>query len=449
VRGPRRRVDLAVPHQVPLAELLPDLLHRAGEAPDVHDPSALPPLGGWILRRGDGTPLRGDVALAHQGVRDGDVLYLVPGGIAWPEPVYDDVVEEVAAGARTHGRAWDAAAGRIAALVAAAAVLLAGAGLLATSGPRPTAAALAAVVAAGLLLAGGLLSRAVGDGVAGAVAGGLALPYAGVAGLSAAGGGAGITADRLLVAASAVLLASVVGAVAVGHARPVFVAGVTAAVGSGAATLASFPLDPPGAAAILTVVLVLGIGLAAPLAVRLGRVPVPLVSANPELIAAEPRPARDEVLSAVRRADDVLAGCLLGLAATAVGCVAVLAVAGGAAATALGVFASVALLLRGRLFPAVAARLPLLAGGFVGLIIVVSAWLSGAGLGLRLLAAVVGLGAAVALLAAAASAGRRRGGPSPYVVRLVEVVDTMTVVALAPTAFAVLGLYAWVRTLAG
>ena len=31
IRAPRRRLDLAVPHQVPLAELLPEVLRRAGE----------------------------------------------------------------------------------------------------------------------------------------------------------------------------------------------------------------------------------------------------------------------------------------------------------------------------------------------------------------------------------------------------------------------------------
>ena len=448
VRAPRRRVDLAVPHQVPLAELLPDLLHRAGETGDGYDPSAMPPLGGWMLRRGDGTPLTGDIALAHQGVRDGDVLYLVPGGLAWPEPVYDDVGEEIAADARAHGRTWDANAARVVALVAAAAVLLAGAGLVATPG-WPAAGGLAAVVAVGLLFAGGLLARALGDGVTGAVAGGLALPYAAAAAWQVTGSGSGATADRLLVAASAVLFASVVGVVAVGHGRPVFVGGATAGLAGAAAALVSFPLDPSGAAAILAVGLVLAIGLAAPLAVRLAGVPVPLVTADPELLAGERRPDRTATRAAVDRADDILAGCLLGISVTAVGCVAVLAAAGGPAGALLGGLTATALLLRGRLFPAIAARLPLLAGGFVGLVLVAWSWFAEAGPGARLAAAAVALAVAVALLAAAASAQRRPGVPSPYLARLVEIVDVAVMVALAPLAFAVLGLYAWVRTLAG
>jgi type VII secretion integral membrane protein EccD len=172
IRAPRRRLDLAVPHQVPLAELLPEVLRRAGEGgADLDATQAV--AGGWMLRRGDGAGLTGEVALANQGVRDGDVLYLVPRNLAWPEPEYDDVVEEIAAGARAHGRLWDAAATRLFAMVAAGLVLLTGLGVIVGVGPDRTVSGLvAAAVAASLLGAGALLSRALGDGVAGAATAG-------------------------------------------------------------------------------------------------------------------------------------------------------------------------------------------------------------------------------------------------------------------------------------
>ena len=95
IRAPRRRLDLAVPDQVPLAEVLPELLRRAGEAGELRPPTgaAFPPpphgpmshpAGGWALRRGDGAALAGESPLAQQGVRDGDVLYLVPRAMLWP-----------------------------------------------------------------------------------------------------------------------------------------------------------------------------------------------------------------------------------------------------------------------------------------------------------------------------------------------------------------------------
>jgi hypothetical protein len=166
-----------------LAELLPEVLRRAGEVGG--DPGAgLGPSGGWVLRRGDGTCLRGDAPLAHQGVRDGDILYLVPRHLTWPEPQYDDVVEEIAEAARGHGRTWDATATRVVSLVAAGLVLLTGLGtLLAVEPPRIVPALAAAALAGALLAVGALLSRALGDGVVGAAAAGMGLPYVAAAGI--------------------------------------------------------------------------------------------------------------------------------------------------------------------------------------------------------------------------------------------------------------------------
>src|SRR5262249_28603385 len=130
IRAPRRRLDLSVPAQVPLAELLPDVVARAGETGGAERAA-----GGWMLRRGDGASLEGDAALAAQGGRDGDVLYLVPRQMSWPEPAYDDVIEEIAAGARDNGRLWGSAATRSFALGGVGLVLLAGlAALLSSAG---------------------------------------------------------------------------------------------------------------------------------------------------------------------------------------------------------------------------------------------------------------------------------------------------------------------------
>jgi type VII secretion integral membrane protein EccD len=452
IRAPRRRLDLAIPHQVPLAELLPEVLRRAGEAgPDAEVPAG--PAGGWVLRRGDGGSLQGDTALAHQGVRDGDVLYLVPRNLTWPEPEYDDVIEQIAADAKQHGRTWDAAARRTFSLIAAGLVLLTGLGLLVAAGPQRVVPALAAAgVALVLLVAGALLSRAVGDGVAGAAAGGMALPYAGAAGLLLAApdqATLALGADQLLVGASALALASVVGAIGVGHGLRVFAGGVTAAgftiVGSGL----GFAVDATGAAAILVVVLVAGIGLAPLLAVRLGKLPLPMVTASADVIAMERRPARPTVLAAVVRADEILAGTLLGISIAAAGCVLVLTGTPGVSGPLLGGLASGALLLRARLFPSVSARLPMLTSGLVGMALTAATVAASSGSATRLIGVALACVAVVALLGTAATAHRRRAGGSPYLGRLADILDITTVIALAPVACSVLNLYSWVRGLAG
>src|SRR3954453_5372334 len=125
ISAPQRRVDVALPEHVPLAELLPEVLRHAGEG--LADDGERH--GGWLLRRTDGMVLAAAQGLFSQGVRDGEVLHLVPAREDWPELEYDDVVEAIAEGARRRGSAWTASSTRTATL-AAAGVLL-GVGLIA------------------------------------------------------------------------------------------------------------------------------------------------------------------------------------------------------------------------------------------------------------------------------------------------------------------------------
>src|ERR1700759_1353209 len=110
--APARRVDVALPEHVPLAELLPEVLKHAGEG--LADDGEKH--GGWVLRRTDGIALATAQGLFAQGVRDGEVLHLVPARDEWPELEYDDVVGGIAEGARRRGSAWTPASPRGAAL---------------------------------------------------------------------------------------------------------------------------------------------------------------------------------------------------------------------------------------------------------------------------------------------------------------------------------------------
>src|SRR5690606_6011995 len=173
VDTPHRRLDVAVPDRAPVAELLPELLRLAG-APA---PSAEP--RGWVLRRTGGEQLVPSRALRDQGVRDGEVLYLVPVGLRWPEPGYDDPAVALAAAA-ARGPVWNATATRAVALATAAVLLAAG---LAVALARPDAVgpAVPAAVAAGLLAAAAWAARSGRDGHAGVLFGWAAMPYASAA----------------------------------------------------------------------------------------------------------------------------------------------------------------------------------------------------------------------------------------------------------------------------
>src|SRR2546421_587933 len=60
VAAPKRRLELALPEQLPTAALLPGLLRQAGEDAAGEGPAT----GGWLLRRADGTVLDGARTLA-------------------------------------------------------------------------------------------------------------------------------------------------------------------------------------------------------------------------------------------------------------------------------------------------------------------------------------------------------------------------------------------------
>src|SRR6266508_4348771 len=230
ISSPQRRVDVALPDGVPLAELLPELLEHAGEAMADNGERH----GGWALRRADGTALSPGAALTTQGVRDGAVLHLVPARAEWPELEYDDVVEAIAAGARRYGVGWSGRASRVTALAVAGVALAAGLWAVLRSGPEWTVPALAALgVAAVLLLAGVVSSRAYGDVVAGAALCAYAMPYGFVGGLVLLAGSAPLSqvkAWHLLDGAVALLVTALLGAVGAAYALRLFVAGATAAV---------------------------------------------------------------------------------------------------------------------------------------------------------------------------------------------------------------------------
>jgi type VII secretion integral membrane protein EccD len=437
VSTPQRRIDVALPEHPPLAELLPELLRHAGvglaDEGQAH--------GGWVLRRADGAALATGAGLAQQGVRDGDVLHLVPARVQWPELAYDDLVDAIAAGARRHGRAWDGAATRATALGVAGVALLLGAVALLRSPAGSAVPALVALAVSGLLvLAGVVASRGYGDGVAGAALAGCALPYAFIGGLLALRPAP--AGPRLLVASVAVLLIGAVAAVGVGYPLRIFVGAITAGWLGALAALLAYPLPATHAAAVLLALLVTGVAAVPLLAIRLGNLPMPGLAVDPQ----QP-PDRARVFAAVGRTDEVLTGMLLGHAVAVAGCAVVLRGSAGTAAKLLVVVAATGFALRARLFATVPQRLPLLgaAAAAVGALIVGPLWTSAPPVRFTLAAGLI----ALALLAVVAGSVYRRRAPGPYLGRGADMLDALCVVSVIPLACAVLGLYARLRGLAG
>jgi type VII secretion integral membrane protein EccD len=466
IAAPQRRIDIALPEQVPLAELLPELLRHAGEG--LADEGERH--GGWLLRRTDGGPLQANQALVVQGVRDGELLHLVPARAEWPELEYDDVVEAIADGARRRGAAWSGAATRAATLVAAS-VLLAGGLLAALRGvPEVRLAALAALGVAVLLsLAGVVASRAYGDAPAGAALGAWSMPYAFVGGsaLVASGDPVGVLppiswlgAPELLVGSVTGLLAALLGAVGVAAGLRAFAAGVAVGLLGALTALLAFVLSAGAAAGILMSVLVCGIGVVPLLAIRLGKLPTPPITlptgaaaaegfpaAGQPLDAARERPERGRVFASVARTEELLTGMLAGHAVLAATAALVLVTAGGFAGRLLTAVSAAALLLRSRLFVTVRQRVPLVLAGLAGVAVLGTALAIESGETVLLTLTAAGL--LLALVTTGAGSTYSRRPPSPYLSRAADLLDTLMVVSVVPVACAVLGLYDRARGLLG
>ncbi|HET6287820.1 MAG TPA: type VII secretion integral membrane protein EccD [Amycolatopsis sp.] len=448
ITTPHRRIDMALPEHASVAEILPGLLARAGEG--MADDGVAG--GGWQLRRADGSAFDPDRTLGAHRVRDGEILHLTPRRAEWPELEYDDLVDAIATG--SGGRAWGprhtrragSAAGAVAALFGLVAVVRAGP-------PWTTPAAWSLAVSALLLTAGVLLARALRDAGAGAVVAAVALPFA------FAGGGlllagddpiGALSAGHLLLGSTALLLAAVVGRLGVVAAPELFAGAATVGLlGVLGGWLATFD-DLAGhrsAAVIGGGVLVLSTTFA-PLALRLGRVPMPVLPrSTADLVRDDPQPPLELVHAAVARADASLTGMLGGAAIVVLYCQVRLIRSDSVAAVVLVALLAAGFLVRSRLYPILRQRVPLLVTGIFGAGCLLAGPLMADRSLLLVLAGPLSLAVAAGVLASGLVLSTRAA--NPYLGRIAEYFEILVTIAVVPVACSVLGLYGYVRGLGG
>ena len=443
---PQRRIDLALPEQVSVAEILPGLLARAGE----HLADQGVPGGGWVLRRSDGTELTLGRTLGAHRIRDGELLHLVSRRTEWPELEYDDLVDAVATGSGRSGTLWTAWHTRMAGLGFGA--LAGGLGLIGVwrSGPPwPGVAGWSLLVTGVLLLAGVLLSRALGDAAAGAVAGILAMPY------GFAGGAMLLAGDRsigdlgsaqLLTGSAALMLVGIAGLVGIVDRAAWFAAAIfSGLLGILAGWLSTTDaLDATEVAAIVAGALIIVIPGLPPMALRLGRVPTPtLPRTTADLIRDDPQPPRPVVYGSVLRAAALLSGMLAACCLVTAVATVVLARAGTRSSAALVGLVVVALLLRARSYPVTRQRLMLLTAAATGCAMLAIDRLMLDDDTPFLIAIPVLLVIAALLVLCGLRYSTRV--PSPYLGRYAELLEVGVVLAVVPVVCAVLGLYALAR----
>lgn len=448
VVAPRARMDVGLPVECTMAELIPQLLALAG-APTQPTPDST----GWVLSRIGEPPLSPGVTVSAASLRDGEILDLRPRLRHEPAPLFDDVVDAIASAAQTRRGAWRPRVGRRLG-VGVAMALFVGAALLVVAAlvGRPQLWAACVAIAVVLALASGALARAVGDSDAASGCAGAGMVVALIAGIAALPPHAvwPVRVDSLAVGLGAATLFGAVAAALIVHRLAWFASAAVASAGGAliSSAVLLFDVSPLGAATV-AVALVTAMTAAAPmLALRLARLPLPHVPADMESFREDEQPAHgSEVLGVTSQAARILTGLVTAFGAVAVGCCVVLLGAGTLWADLLVGLVGVAWILRSRSYVGAVQRV---APVVVGLIVL-------AGLGIQLSRTLRPdwLLTAAALLATAAVlclyyAGRvERNVHSPFRARWLDRLEYLVLISFVPVGGAVMGLYNAVRDAVG
>ncbi|WP_222854208.1 type VII secretion integral membrane protein EccD [Fodinicola acaciae] len=451
VVAPKTRIDLALPEDVPLAELVPTLLRYAGEEMAESGWAN----GGWALSRLGAAPLDTGRSCVQLEIRDGEQLHFTPRSAAPPEAVFDDVVDAIATASNDRGGRWDKQTSRLAGLTAAVVGLVLMAVVITTAGPPQFfGAAIAGFVTIGLIGASAVISRALSDARTGSVLGVMAIPYAFVTGLLALGGSRTLPqlgAPHVLVGFTLMTVVAILVALAVAESVPLFLA-IAIASFFGAVGAAFVVLTPASAAGVAAVASAVAMG-AAPalplLSFRLARLPIPTIPTGPEDLKTDTQTVPGaQVLRRSQLADRFFTALLVATALIVGVTEALLVLDGSVYAWSLCAVIAFALLLRARVLRSTSQRLPVLITGLVGLGLLALGAAAGGNLLIRLAVVVTSMLAVVIviLLTGLVLPGRRF---SPFWGRALDIIEVLLVVAIVPLVVGVLGLYSYVHGLNG
>ncbi|WP_406287084.1 type VII secretion integral membrane protein EccD [Embleya sp. NBC_00896] len=447
VIAPDCRVDLALPEEVPLAELYPEILRLSGQ---VQRNGAVT---GFQLTRLDGEALDSTLTLAAQNVRDGELLRFTALADAPPPPVYDDVADSVATSVAGEHRLWTPEMLRIAGLSGAAVFFSLGAIVLWRMTPLPH--GLPAIVAGSLALVltvvAGVRARVYGDNTGGAVLGLGALPNAFIAGLGIVEPPVreGPGRVQFLVACVAVLVVSTLIAALLPERGAVYIAGA----GAGAlGTLATFGLiafdsGPREAAAVAATVAVAMIAFLPSWAARLARLPIGFLPSDAPNRQGDTLDHAD-VAARARNGHELLSGLTGACAAAIVASCVVLGNVDTLWTQILTAVVSLVTLGRARLFRHTAQVTVLYTAGLLGLAMLFIGLALDTGFLDKerqgwIFALVCVIGALLSIVATTVPVR----GLSPFWGRLMDVLEGMLMVSVVPLCLAVLDLYDKLRNI--
>ncbi|MGW0298793.1 type VII secretion integral membrane protein EccD [Streptomyces anthocyanicus] len=453
VRAPSRTLDLAVPADVPVADLLPTLLSYCVEETEEEGLDH----GGWVLQRLGAAPLDDESTLDASGLKDGEVLYLRPRQDAMPEVRLDDLVAGIADVTRDHLHAWTPQASRRLLRGFVVGALLIALAVLAWPGD-PVAPRAVTAGAVGLLLLAGAASaaRAVGDSETGAALGFMAAPALALVGWLLPGGEvSGVNAHhvlgaRLLAAGAAGAGAAVLALAAVAVRTALFLptAVVCVAAAVSGALMNVFDVPPDKAACVVAAAVVVFGGFVPALSFKLAGMRMPPIPNNAQQLQEGIDPYQG---GEVATRTELAAGWMFALyGATGVicaGCLLPLARHPSLPEILLTLALSMLLLLHGRGMVNVGQRLALTLPGAWGAVLL----LAGAAARLSpsdrpvLVVGLLGLAAALAI-ATWTVPGRRM---LPYWGRAAELLQSTLAICLLPLVLWSLGVFGRLRGMTG
>ncbi|MBK1784006.1 type VII secretion integral membrane protein EccD [Prauserella cavernicola] len=449
VVAPRTRIDVALPADVAVADLLPMLLEMAKEV----SPDGGARHGGWALAKLGDAPLEPSRTLASLGVIDGELLQLRKRNENPPPPLYDDVVDAIAEAEPDSFRPWTKeTAQRIGHIAGGLALVLAALALF-FGGPLNGGNGLAAAITAGVgaiacIAVGATLSKAYqaeSTGVLIAAAGGLPLAFV---------SGFYIVPDvsvraNLLLASALVVVVAAVCILIMGTGITTFIAAATAGVlGLIAFLVATLVAHPAaGIAAGTAAVALAGISMLPRATIWLAKLPLPHVPGTAEELKED---SGYPDYSAIERRTSVAHNYMTGLL---VGCGAVTAISAMITATSpeiwgiiTAIVATLVLLLRARAYANGSQAVALLTTGLVsaGGILIGWIWMADASSRILWIFGALILLAAAALVLGVVFPDQRF---SPPMRRTVEIIEAICIATVLPLALAVMGLYSTLRHL--
>lgn len=450
VIAPSTRVDLALPADVPIIDLLPMLLQYAGEVRDDGGGQH----GGWKLTRVGYGELEGGRTLRSLDVADGEMLRLVAREERELAPVFDDIVDAIATSRRdrinTRGVNPGLGAAAIVATTAVAALTVV------YRGAEVVDAYIAAGVAIALLGLATAVAKGTADRILATATAASGLPFAFVCGLNAVTGDFGRWG--VLLGAALAFVYAIGSQLALGTGTVVFAGAATVSLLTALSALVAGLADvtPLQVVAGTIVVALAALSVLPRLAVRLARLPLSTVpTTSEELQAADELGDIEDVTARARLAGEYLTGTQIGCAITVAFTAMTLAYHHSVLSVALAATAVVAMALRARSVAGLGARIALIGSGVASGVVATAALTLIKRPGSRAQQLVSGersivlliIELAVGALALLLATARSRRPVSPQTTRLIDFFESAVVIAVLPLAVGVMNLYSILRHL--